>query len=157
MIKISLPGRNLTLEISHLMLDVNGTVTVDGGLIPGVKERIELLKDNVAIHLLTADTFGRGAEVAAELRTQFKRVSSCEGGLDKKDFLIELGKEKVVAIGNGYNDIYMLDEACLGIAVIGREGCSAEAIKRADIVVNNINDALDLLLNTKRLIATLRA
>lgn len=157
MIEISLPGRNLTLEISHLMLDVNGTLTVGGGLIPGVEERIELLKDKIAIYLLTADTFGRGAEVAAELGAQLTRVSSCEGGLDKKDFLIKLGKEKVVAIGNGYNDMYMLDEAYLGIAVIGREGCSIEALKRADIVVNDINDALDLLLNTKRLIATLRA
>lgn len=157
MIAISLPGRGLTLEIFHLLLDVNGTLTVDGGLIPGVKERIELLKDKLVVHLLTADTFGRGAEAAAELGTRFKRVDPNQGGLDKKGFLIELGKEKVAAIGNGYNDIYMLEDAALGIAVIGREGCSAEAIKRADIVVNNINDALDLLLNTKRIVATLRA
>lgn len=157
MIDLSLPGRDLELKIRHLMLDVNGTLTVDGLLIPGVKERIELLKEHLEIYLLTADTFGRGAEVAAELGTKFERVNTYEGGLDKRYFLLNLGKENVAAIGNGYNDIYMLEEAILGIAVIGQEGCSVEAIRRADIVVNDINDALDLLLNPKRLVATLRA
>lgn len=157
MIEINLPGRDLILEIAHLILDVNGTLTVDGRLIPGVKERIELLKDKVDIHLLTADTFGRGAQTAAELGTGFERVSDYEGGLDKKSYLLNLGKDSICAIGNGYNDFYMLDEAALGIAVIGKEGCSVEALKRADIVVNDINDALDLLIKPKRLTATLRA
>lgn len=157
MIEISLPGRDLEIKIHHLMLDVNGTLTVDGQLIPGVKERIELLKEHVEIYLLTADTFGKGAEAAAELGTNFKRVDADEGGFDKRFFLLDLGKENVAAIGNGYNDIYMLKEAALGIAVIGAEGCSVEAVKRADIVVNNINDGLDLLLNPKRIVATLRA
>jgi len=155
MIEIALPGRNI--KIFYLMLDVNGTLTVDGQLIPGVMERIEQLKEHLEIYLLTADTFGRGAQVADELGTIFERVSALEDGLDKKAFLLNLGGEKVAAIGNGYNDIYMLEEAALGIAVIGREGCSTEAIKRSDIVVNNINDALELLLNTKRIVATLRA
>lgn len=157
MIEISLPGRDFDIKIHHLMLDVNGTLTVDGQLIPGVKERIELLKEHVEIYLLTADTFGKGAEAAAELGTSFKRVDADEGGFDKRYFLLDLGKEHTAAIGNGYNDIYMLKEAALGIAVIGREGCSVEAIKRADIVVNDINDGLDLLLNPQRIVATLRA
>jgi len=157
MIEISLPGRELTLSIAHLMLDVNGTLTIDGKLIPGVKERIHSLKDKVQIHLLTADTFGRGAEVAEELGTRFKKVDARQGGLDKRNFLLQLGKDNVCAIGNGYNDIYMIKEAALGIAVAGREGCSVEAVKNADILVNDINDALDLFLKSKRLVATLRA
>ncbi len=157
MIEINLPGRNISLQIYDLMLDVNGTLTVDGYLIPGVKERIQRLREKVEIHLLTADTFGRGAEVAAELGTHFKKVDVEQGGLDKNDFLLKLGKEKVAAIGNGYNDIYMIKKAALGIAVIGKEGCSVEAIRNADIVVNDINDALDLFINPKRLVATLRA
>ncbi|MDF9409961.1 MAG: hypothetical protein A4E52_01011 [Pelotomaculum sp. PtaB.Bin013] len=157
MIDLTLPGRNLVLELHHLMLDVNGTLTVDGQLIPGVKERIKNLKDKLDIHLLTADTLGRGADVATELGTKFSRVDANRGGQDKKEYLLKLGKDNTAAVGNGYNDVHMLEEAVLGIAVIGKEGCSAEAIRRADIVVNNINDALDLLLNPKRLIATLRA
>lgn len=157
MIEIALPGRNTELKIYHLMLDINGTLTVDGQLIPGVKERIEVLKEKLTIHLLTADTFGRGAETASELGTKFKRVDANQGGLDKKEYLYELGNEKTAAIGNGYNDIYMLAEAVLAIAVVGKEGCSVKALEQADIVVNDINDALDLLINPKRIVATLRA
>jgi len=36
------------------------------------------------------------------------------------------------------------------------EGCSADAIKSAHILVKSINDGLDLLLNPLRLKATLR-
>ncbi|HCF50810.1 MAG TPA: ATPase P [Syntrophomonas sp.] len=156
MLEVDIPGRGL-LKLTHLLLDVNGTLTVDGILIPGVKERVELLKDLLSIHLLTADTFGRGVAVASELRTRFKRVDSTQGGLDKKDYLYKLGRGNTAAIGNGYNDIYMLQDAALGIAVINNEGCAAEAIRRADILVNNVVDALDLLINRNRLIATLRA
>lgn len=157
MIEFTLPGRNRNVNLQHLLLDVNGTLTLDGHLIPGIKERIQRLKEQVTIHLLTADTFGRGAEVAAELGTVFKRVDANHGGLDKSTYLNMLGTEHTAAIGNGYNDIYMLELAVLGIAVIGPEGCSAHAIQKADVVVNHINDALDLLLNPKRLVATLRA
>ncbi|MBE0447689.1 MAG: HAD hydrolase family protein, partial [Actinobacteria bacterium] len=61
-----------------------------------------------------------------------------------------------IAIGNGSNDVEMLKKAKLGIAVIGREGCACDALKAADIVMNSSADALDLLINSNRLIATLR-
>jgi len=50
----------------------------------------------------------------------------------------------------------MLKEAGLGIALIGDEGCSTETLLGSDVVCNSIKDALGLLLNDKRLIATLR-
>jgi len=62
----------------------------------------------------------------------------------------------VVAIGNGANDAAMLQEAALGIAVLGPEGLAAEALLAADVVVASIEDALDLLLRPHRLVATLR-
>jgi P-type E1-E2 ATPase len=157
MIELTLPGREMTLKLHHLLLDVNGTLSVDGQLIDGVKERIETLQENLVVYLLTADTFGRAADIAKETKTELFKVDAYQGGIDKKAFLLKLGKEHTAAIGNGFNDIHMLEEAALGIAVIGQEGCSIEAIKRADIVVNNINDALDIFINTKRLVATLRA
>jgi soluble P-type ATPase len=40
--------------------------------------------------------------------------------------------------------------------VIGGEGAAQKTIKEADIVVKDIHDALGLLLNRLRLIATLR-
>jgi soluble P-type ATPase len=50
----------------------------------------------------------------------------------------------------------MLKEAAIGIAVVGPEGASAAALQQADVVTRSIIDALDLLLNPRRLVATLR-
>jgi soluble P-type ATPase len=50
----------------------------------------------------------------------------------------------------------MIQSAAIGIAVMGREGLSQEALQAADLVVPSILDALDLLLNPRRLVATLR-
>jgi soluble P-type ATPase len=50
----------------------------------------------------------------------------------------------------------MLKAAAIGIAVLGHEGAASEAIAAADVVVFDIVDAIDMLLNPKRLIATLR-
>jgi len=61
-----------------------------------------------------------------------------------------------VAIGNGANDVAMLSEAAHGIAGLGPEGLAVSALLAADVLVASIDDALELLLNPKRLIATLR-
>lgn len=61
-----------------------------------------------------------------------------------------------VAIDNGRNDLEMFKSCILSIAVIGTEGCFAKAIFEADIVVNNVIDAIDLLLKNNRINATLR-
>ncbi|MGQ9586586.1 MAG: hypothetical protein ACUVXG_14470 [Anaerolineae bacterium] len=50
----------------------------------------------------------------------------------------------------------MLEEVALGIAVLGREGLARETWPAADIVVSHACDALDLLLDPQRLIATWR-
>jgi soluble P-type ATPase len=51
----------------------------------------------------------------------------------------------------------MLAEAALGIGVIGDEGMATEALIASDVVVRNISDALDLLREPRRLVASLRA
>ena len=50
----------------------------------------------------------------------------------------------------------MLQNAVLGIALIGNEGCSSNTLASSDIVCTSITDALELTLSPKRLIATLR-
>lgn len=156
MIEIAIPGKDMTLELSKLLLDINGTLTTDGVLIAGIKEKLEILKKDLGMYLLTADTHGNAASIAEELDIEIFKVSGDEGGQDKLDFLNTLGAENTVAIGNGYNDTLMLEHAALAIAILGEEGCSVHAMKRADIVVKDINDALALLLNPLRIIATLR-
>lgn len=58
-------------------------------------------------------------------------------------------------VGNGANDLEMFRLA-KSICVIGREGAFGKTIANADIVVTRPEDALDLLLNSKRMTATLR-
>ncbi len=157
MIKLSIPGRNNELQITKLLLDINGTLTIDGVLLAGVKEKLDLLKKDLDIYLLTADTLGNAASIAEELDVEIFKVSEDEGGQDKLDILNTFDIENSVAIGNGYNDSLMLEHAVLSIAVLGEEGCSVHAMKKADIVVKDINHALALLLNPSRIVATLRA
>jgi soluble P-type ATPase len=60
-------------------------------------------------------------------------------------------------VGNGRNDRLMLQEAIIGIAVTQEEGASAATLQNADVVCQSIRDALALLLNTTRMVATLRS
>jgi P-type E1-E2 ATPase len=156
-IEVNIPGRDKKLEITTLLLDLNGTISFDGHLIPGVAERIAPLKELVDIYILTADTFGSGTQIAAELGIQFLKVSPEDGNQDKKAFVHHFNPQNVAAVGNGFNDRSMLAEAGLSIVVIGPEGCSLKALTAADIAVTDINQALDLLLNPLRIRATLRA
>ena len=140
----------------HLVLDINGTLTVDGSLLPGVSGRLRTLADRLLVELLTADTRGTAAGLARELGVQATRVESGQEAEQKRAHVMALGAERVIAIGNGNNDALMLREAGLGIAVLEREGASLAALKAADLVVREINDALDLLLHPTRLLSTLR-
>jgi len=74
----------------------------------------------------------------------------------KAKYVEELGAEYVVAFGNGKNDRKMLKKASLGIAIMLEEGCAVETLLNADIIVKSPVDAVDLLLNPKRLVAVLR-
>jgi P-type E1-E2 ATPase len=155
MITIAIPEGE-TFQFEHLVLDMNGTITVDGALPEGVSERINKLKNDLNIYLLTADTFGTGAKVAKELGIEMITVSSNNGTKDKADFVSSLEMSQVAAIGNGNNDVDMFKLARLSIVIIGKEGCSTEALRNADIAVTDINDALDLFINPLRMVATLR-
>mgnify|MGYP002388965724 FL=1 len=154
-IHLDIPGRE-SLELEHLVLDVNGTVALDGEVLPGVAERLAALSASLTIHLVTADTQGRAAEISTQLGAQLVRIEA-RGEAGQKRALVErLGAERVVAVGNGANDAEMLAAAALGIAVLGSEGLAAATLRAADLVVGRIEDALDLLLRPQRLVATLR-
>ncbi len=155
MIEITIPGRG-DHALRYLFLDVNGTLAVDGELIEGVAERLAILRERLEIVVLTADTHGRQAEIDVALGLTARRIIAGQERLQKGQVVLECGAEGVVAIGNGANDAAMLRYAALGIAVIGQEGLSLEALQAADVVVTSILDALDLLILPRRLIATLR-
>ena len=109
------------------------------------------------IHVVTGDTFGTARAELAGLPCAIV-VLAAEGQAEAKArFARELGTPKVIAIGNGRNDRLLLEAAALAIGVCGREGIATEALQASDIVVPDPAAALDLLLDTKRLVATLRS
>jgi len=50
----------------------------------------------------------------------------------------------------------MLKSAKIGVIVVGREGCAVESLLAAHVQVASAIDGLDLLLNPRRLRATLK-
>jgi P-type E1-E2 ATPase len=150
---VELPGAP-PLELDHLLLDVNGTLTRDGRLLDGVADAIAGLRDVVAIRLLSADTFGNAQAIADELAADLERI---ENGHEKRTCVARLGARRCAAIGNGRNDVAMLSAAGLGIAVIGPEGASLQALAAADVVCTSVLAALALLRAPARIAATLRA
>lgn len=155
MIIIDIPGGS-KIEAEHLVLDYNGTLAVDGKLTDGVRSGLEQLSKKLKIHIITADTFGMSENELAGINCNLKVLSSSLQDVYKEAYIINLGKEKVVAIGNGRNDALMLKSAALGILVIQEEGASVDALLNADMVCNNIRDALALLDKPLRIVATLR-
>jgi len=155
MIECSIPGYG-DLRIGHCVSDFSGTLSEDGRLLPGVRERINQLAGKVQIHVLTADTHGRAGRELEGLPCLVRFLESEDHTQEKRSYVESLGAAGVCAIGNGNNDVGMLRAARVGVAVCLAEGFSGEAAAAADILVRSPLDALDLLLNTNRLIATLR-
>jgi P-type E1-E2 ATPase len=155
-IKIDIPGWR-QLELAVLVLDVNGTLALDGYLLPGVEDRLQILRSQLDVYLLSADTYGELGRTAKRLGVSATRLRAGEDESGQKtSFVKKLRTDAVVAIGNGMNDVGMLAEAALGIAVLEHEGIALQALLASDIVVSSIDDALDLLLHPKRLLASLR-
>lgn len=155
MFELDVPGfRKLQLE--NIVLDFNGTISCDGILLPGVADRLQLLRAQFTIYVITADTFGTVREQMDGL-AHIEVLETADHREEKRAFVSRLGSASVVAFGNGRNDTMMLQEAAIGVAVCQQEGASAEAMMAADILCTDILDGLDLLRHPKRLLATLRA
>jgi soluble P-type ATPase len=155
MITMDIPGWG-NIDIENILLDLNGTIATDGRVPGGVREKVNLLSEKVKIYVLTADTQRTAGEEIQHMKAELIKIAEEDSKRGKSDFLKTLNPESTVVIGNGNNDELILGEAALGIAILGDEGMSALAVKRADIIVKSISDALDLFLKPKRLIATLR-
>jgi soluble P-type ATPase len=57
------------LTLKHIVTDYNGTLALDGRLIPGVAEVITTLAPQIEIHIVTADTFGLAKRCASDRRS----------------------------------------------------------------------------------------
>lgn len=152
MLKIEIPQRG-TLELLHAVFDINGTLAVNGLPVPGTIDHLQQLSLSLSIHLLTAGTHGNLDTLRSIFSFPLRQI---ETGEDKVRFVQELGPTSVVAFGNGANDAGMLRLAALGIAVLGEEGVALTALQAADVLAHGPISAINLLLQPKRLIATLR-
>jgi soluble P-type ATPase len=155
MIEVAVPFAK-TYAIENLLLDLNGTLAVDGAVLPGVKQRLQSLSSEVAITLLTCDTHGNASTIANALGIAVHVVNREREAEAKAAFAASIGPERTAAIGNGMSDMLMLHSCAIGVVVIGSEGAAVPAILAADIVTTDILDALDLFRHKVRLVATLR-
>ena len=152
MIRIDIPLRGI-VELQHAVFDVNGTLAVDGKPIPGVADRIKALGEHLSLHMLTAGTHGNIAELERVLGFPLHMITI---GEEKVHYVEQLGPASVIAFGNGMNDVGMLRLAAIGVAILAGEGVAIGALQAADVLVLGPVDAIDLVLNPKRLVATLR-
>lgn len=149
--RLEIPNRE-PLTLTHVVFDLNGTLTVDGELIPGVLERFPNVCQRYQCWLVSADTLGRAEHWASALQVPLTVVAT---GEDKANFVKTL-EGGVVVVGNGSNDVAMFRCASLGIAVVGPEGASGKLLRHADVVMPSITEVFNFLLNPKRMMSTLR-
>jgi soluble P-type ATPase len=152
MIQIDIPHRGL-IRLQHAVFDVNGTLAVDGVPLPGVADLLKELSGHLTIHALTAGTHGNIPMLEKTFGFPLRIIST---GEEKTHYVEQLGPASVIAFGNGVNDIGMLRLAAIGVAVLAGEGVASGALQAADVLVSGPLEAIELLLQPKRLIATLR-
>ncbi|MCX7697646.1 MAG: hypothetical protein N2Z72_08155 [Bacteroidales bacterium] len=156
MISFFVPGRG-KFDIEHVVMDYNGTLAKDGRMYPGLKELLYQLSKLVSLHVITADTFGLAASELQNCPVKLVLLSDEVNQQEQKlKYIHELGADHCVAIGNGANDVLMLKEAELSLALVQEEGVFVEAIQVADVIFRSITEALNALIEPRRLIATLR-
>ena len=155
MLVVDIPGRE-RVEIDHLVLDYNGTIALDGDLIPDVPEMMEELSTHLTVHILTADTHGTVREKLKGLPCLLHVISPGHQNRAKLGYIQNIGCGRVAAIGNGENDALMLKEAVVGIGILQAEGVSTAALQATAVVCTSIRDALNLFIKPARLKATLR-
>ena len=155
MLELSVPGWG-DYRFSTVLFDLNGTLAQNGQLAESTRALLRQLGQHLSLYVISADTHGTLAQVAAGLPLQVRRIQGELGAEEKRLLVLELGAERTIALGNGRNDVAMLRQAALGIAILGAEGAAVETLLAADLVFPHVDEALESLLNPRRLLATLR-
>jgi len=162
-IEIYIPGYS-SLNVQLICSDYTGTLSYVGQLIEGVRERFDkLASEGVQIHVVTSDTRKTASRELADMPiTLQSEIPSDRHDEYKLQYLKGLGVhlKNVAVFGNGKNDKLWLeavrDAGGLAIAVDVGEGCAVETLMSATVFVTGIANALDLLIDKKRIIGTLR-
>ena len=150
--RFEIPGYD-PFDIETIILDLNGTLTIDGKLIEGVEERILALREKFRIVLFTGDTQGTAHRIGKLLDIE---VRVTKDALAKAQEAQTLHPETCATIGNGRIDLELFKTVRLKILTLQAEGADPQTLLASDVIVPSIKDALDLFLKLKRLIATMR-
>jgi len=154
MIPIERPGLD-PLEIEFVLLDFDGTLAIDRRVHPKAKDKINLLSKRTNLYVLTTQKKELIEERLRKMKAEIIYLAEGDSSRRKLDLLRQLGPSRCAAIGNGMDDAAMIEEAGIGICIIGKEGTSGEAMNNADLVFTDILDALDFLLKPLHQKATL--
>jgi len=143
------------IEINTIVLDLNGTLSVNGVIPEDVKEALKELKDRgFRILLFTGDQRGTAANLCADLGINFVK---CRNAYEKEQaFHDKCSLEKTAAIGNARIDIGTFKQAKISIATLQAEGIHAGIIEHVDVIVPTVLDALNFFLDEHTLCATMR-
>ena len=160
--RIDIPGFGL-LHLRALCSDFTGTLSYQGKLIRGVSKRLCDLSERLDVHVVTSDTRKTARTQLQGLPVTLQDdIPSNRHDEYKQDYVenLGLGLNQVVVFGNGKNDRLWLrtvrEAGGLAIAVDVGEGCAMDAMTNSNVFVSGIGKALDLLLDEKRLVGTLR-
>jgi len=154
MISIQRPGME-SLELHFVLIDFEGTLAMDGRVHPKAKDKVNLLSKRVTVYILTKSSKGKVEETLKKMKAEILYMTEGDSSQQKLDVLQRLGPHQTAVIGNGFDDVQIMEQAGLGMCVIGKEGSSTEAVAKADLVVDSVLDALDFLLKPLRQGATL--
>jgi soluble P-type ATPase len=158
-IAVDIPGFG-RLELGTVASDYTGTLSRGGKVSDDVRGRLVQLAGLVDIHILTADTFGTADRELVGLPVTVHRLDAMGQDVQKTRFVEKMNAAQVVAFGNGNNDRLFLGAVKkaggLAVAIDNGEGCAMDTLQNANLFIVGAENALDLLIETNRLKATLR-
>lgn len=143
------------LILNKIVIDLNGTLTIKGKIIKGVKEKIRRLKkEGFEIFILTGDARGNSKKIAKELGVNCLIATNSK---EKAKIMKTLNPKECVAIGNARIDIGMFKNAKIRILTLQAEGIHTKVIPYVDIIIPSILDALDLFIDKNSFLATMKS
>jgi soluble P-type ATPase len=158
-ITLKIPGFG-DRHIKTLLADYDGTLSCKGEVSEQIKERLLRLARAVEIHILTADRKAKSNDCFGRLPVHVHVLSEEDQDVQKRDSLKGFAAANVAVFGNGNNDRLLMQivkvNGGLCVAVNNGEGCSIEALLNAHLLVQGAIEALDVLLDPERFVATLR-
>lgn len=144
--------------IKNVVFDLNGTLANNGEIAGTTEELLKELAKHARIYIITADTHNTAESLKKKIGefTEIIVLQSDEHDLEKARFVHTLGFRETVTLGNGGNDLKMVQEGILSFGIMAGEGIYAPLLSKVDIVVHNIDHAIDMLINPMKIVATLR-